>query len=115
MFMTAENHLARLFSVYPNDARLSLIKGDLYRIRQDPQLKAKQRDKTEDYKIALNAYNDALAKDNTLVEALLGKGRVLHAQGHKQEALVCLNQYLKVEPDTKNKNLVEYLIKKVTE
>jgi len=115
MFMTAENQLARLFSVYPNDARLALIKGDLYRVRRDPQLKAKKRDKTEDYKIALTAYNDALAKDDTLVEALLGKGRVLHALGHKPEALVCLNQYLQVKPDTKNKNLVEYLIKKVKE
>lgn len=114
MYVTVENQLPRLFSIYPNDARIALIKGDLYRERQDPQPKMKVRDKAGDYTLALEAYDEALKQNSSLAQALLGKGRILYAQGNKQSADY-LNQFLLLEPTAKNKNSVEYLIKKANE
>ncbi len=114
MYVTVENQLPRLFLTYPNDPRIALIKGDLYRERQDPQPKKKAREKTDDYIVALEAYDEALKQNSSMAKALLGKGRILFAQGNKQ-AVDYLNQYLQLEPTAENKNSVEYLLKKANE
>ncbi len=114
MYATAENQLPRLFSVYPNDPRIALMKGDLYRERQDPQPKKKVREKKDDFVLALASYDEALRLNSSMAEALLGKGRVMYAQGNK-EAAEYLNRYLQLVPNAENKNSVEYLIKKANE
>jgi len=112
MYKTVENQLSRLMKVYPQDAHLAFLKGELYRERHDPQEKRKDRDKDKDYAVSLESYDLALSLNNDYDEAELGKGRVLLIQGKKDEALRCLNQYLQKKSSADNKNLVEYLLKK---
>ncbi len=110
LYHTAQRQLERFLVLYPDDDRGWVLKGDLYRDRQDPPKGSKERDKKKDYPTALEGYDHALSVNPVCTDALRGKGRVLYAMGQKEEAKIYFQQYLEHQPDAKDKSFIQRLI-----
>ncbi len=110
MFMTAQRNVDKLVLDYPDDKYGYYLKGELYRERQDTEKKKKDRPKEDDYKLALEAYDKALAIDSQYAVALKGKAQVIYAQGDKEKAKEFFKSYLTADPNAKDKAFIQRLI-----
>ena len=110
MFKTAERILDRYVKLYPDNASGYFYKGELYRQRQDKAKGKKERDKSGDYPIAIEAYDQAILHDPALAQAYQAKGRVLQRLQKIDEAKSALRKYLELSPQAEDREYIQQFL-----
>lgn len=110
MFKTAQRLLDKYLGDYSDDAIGYFYRGELYRQRQDYDKRKKERDKSGDYPVALEAYDRAITYDAGYAQAYREKAKVLQRLGKVDEAKNSLRKYLELKPDAQDKEYVEQFL-----
>lgn len=110
MYKTADKVIKKLTEDNSMNSEIYFYLGELYRKRQDPEVKEKNRDKAKDYIKAIEAYNRALMIDPLYADALKGKGMVLQKQGNFSEAKSALRHYLEINPQAEDRSYIENIL-----
>ena len=111
IFKVAERNINTYIASYPQDYRGFYYKGELYRQRQDARKGKKKREKTEDYKLSLQAFDQAINLSPKYALAYKGKGRVLQKQNQQEDARQIYRQYLELNPEAEDKSYIEQFLK----
>lgn len=113
MFKTAKRHADKYILRNSRDPQGYYYLGEIYRQRHDPETKKeKKRDKREDYRKALEAYQEAINLDSAFSLAYKGKAQVLQKENNTEEARSAYRRYLELEPGAQDREYVEQFILK---
>lgn len=110
LYKTADKVINKLIADNPDKAELYFYLGELYRKRQDPEEKEKNRDKVKDYIKAVEAYDRALRLNAVYADVFKSKGLILRKQGNLPEAKSALRRYLEINPKADDRSYVENLL-----